>query len=99
MGAIHILLDHVSGVGYCRDCEMRAFEMPPTNRDRLSQVKHYDGRYATGTIDSEGSAKPYIIRGLGGLDVEDIPHVRGNTRIQDIVVRHKQQLEMLKATH
>ena len=56
MGAIRILLDHVSGVGYCRDCGIRVFEMPPTNRDHLSRIKHYDGRYATGTIASEGSA-------------------------------------------
>ncbi len=98
-GTIHILLDHVSGIGYCLDCGMRVFKLSPVNADHLSRVKHYGDRYATGTIDSEGSAKPYIIRGLGGLDVEDIPHVRGNTRIQDIVVRHKQQLEMLKATH
>ncbi len=97
-GAIHILLDHVSGVGYCHDCRMRVLELSPVDANHLLTFKHYDDRYATGTTDSEESAKPYIIRGLGGLDIEDIPHVRGNTRLQDIVVHRKQQSETLKAT-
>ena len=69
---------------------MRVFEIPPVNRDHLSRIKHYDDRYATGTIDSEGSTKPYIIHGLGGLDIKNIPYIRDNTRIQDIVAHRKQ---------
>ena len=96
MGAIHILLDHVSGIGYCRDCAMRVFELSPVNADHLSRIKHHDGRYATGTIGSEGSAKPYIIHGLGGLDAKDIPYIRRNTRIQDIVTRRKRLLKAIR---
>lgn len=95
-GAIRILLDHVSGIGYCRDCGMHVFELSPVNTDHLRTFKHYDDRYATCTIASEGSANPYIIHGLGGLDVEGVPHVRGNTRIQDIVT-HRKRLQTPKA--
>ena len=95
MGTILILLDHVDGIGYCRNCGMRVFEMSPADRDRLAFVKHYDHRHATGTIDSEGSAKPCIIHGLDGLDDSGIPHVAGNTRIQDIAAFNRQQLGML----